>query len=33
MYKDKVLLRQKVTPRRVTLPNGRSFVARYERVS
>ena len=33
MYKDKVLLRQKVTPQRVTLPNGRSFLARYESVS
>ena len=33
MYRDKVLLRRKVTPRRVTLPNGRSFVARCERVS
>ena len=30
MYRDKVLLRRKVTPRCVTLPNGRSFVARYE---
>ena len=33
MYREKVLLRWKVTPRRVTLPNRRSFVARYERVS
>ena len=33
MYREKVLLRRKVTPRRVTLPNRRSFVARYERVS
>ena len=33
MYRDKVLLRRKVTPRCVTLPNGRSFVARYGRVN
>ena len=33
MYRYKVLLRRKVTPKRVTLPNGRSFIARYERVS
>ena len=33
MYRNKVLLRQKVTPRRVILPNGRPFVARYKRVS
>ena len=29
MVRDKILLRQKVTPKRVTLPNGCSFVARY----
>ena len=33
MCKDKVLLRYKVTPQCVTLPYGRSFLARYERVS
>ena len=33
MYRKKILLRQKATPQRVTLPNGRSFLARYERVS
>ena len=33
MYKDKVLLGRKVTPQRVTLPDGRSFLARNERVS
>ena len=33
MYRDKVSLRQKVTRRRVRLPNGRSFLVRYERVS
>ena len=33
MYKDKVLLRQKVTPQRITLPDGRSFLARCDRVS
>ena len=30
---DKILLRRHVTPQRVALLNGRSFVARYERVS
>ena len=33
MYRKKILLRQKATPQRVTLPNRRSFLARYERVS
>ena len=33
MYKDKVLLRWKVTQQRVTLPDERSFLARYENVS
>ena len=33
MYRKKILLRQKATPQRVTLPNGQSFLARYERVS
>ena len=33
MYRKKILLRQNATPQRVTLPNGRSFLARYERVS
>ena len=33
IYKGKILLRWKVTPQRVTLPDGRSFLARYERVS
>ena len=33
MYKDKVLLRQKATPQRVRLPDGQSFLARYERLS
>ena len=32
-YRNKTLLRQKVTPQRVTLPNGRSFLATYERIS
>ena len=32
MYKNKILLRQKLTPQRVTLPDGRSFLARYENV-
>ena len=33
MYREKILLRQRTTPRRMTLPSGRSFVARYKRVS
>ena len=33
MVRDKILLRRRVTPRRVTLPNGKSFVARHERIS
>ena len=31
--REKILLRRLVAPKRVTLPNGQSFVARYERVS
>lgn len=33
MYRDKVLLRPKGTPQRVILLNGRSFLARYKKVS
>ena len=33
MGEDKILLRRHVTPQRVALLNGRSLVARYERVS
>ena len=33
IYRNKILLRQKVTPQHVTLPDERSFLARYERVS
>ena len=33
MQRDKVLLRRKVTPKHVALPNGRTFLIRYERVS
>ena len=33
MRRDKILLRRRVTPQRVTLPTGQSFVFRYERVS
>ena len=33
MVRNKILLRRKMTPKRVTLPDGHSFVARYERVS
>ena len=33
MRRDKILLRWRVTPQRVALPNGQSFVARYEWVS
>ena len=31
--KQKMILRRRVTPQRVRLPNGQSFVARYETVS
>ena len=31
--REKILLRRCVTPQRVRLPNGQSFLARYERVS
>ena len=33
MYRDKILLKRKVTPQRVKLPDGRSFLEKYERVS
>ena len=33
MPKQKIILRRRVTPQRVRLPNGQSFLARYERVS
>ena len=33
MYRNKILLRQKVSPQRVTLPNRQSFLVRNERVS
>ena len=33
MYRDKILLKRKVTPQRVKLPDGHSFLAKYERVS
>ena len=33
MVRDKILLRRKVMPKGITLPNGRSFFARYERIS
>ena len=33
MYRNKILLRRKVTPQRVKLPNGQSFLARYESIS
>ena len=33
MYTNKIMLRWNVTPQRVTLPDGWSFLARYERVS
>ena len=32
-YRDKLLLTQRVTPKQVILPDGRSFLARYERVN
>ena len=31
--REKILLRRRVTPQRVRLPNGQSFLAKYERVS
>ena len=31
--REKILLRRRVAPKRVMLPNGQSFVARYEKVS
>ena len=31
--KENALLRQRVTPQKVRLPNGTSFLARYERLS
>ena len=33
MPKQKIVLRRRVTPQTVRLPNGQSFVARYKRVS
>ena len=30
--KDKYVMMKRATPKHVTLPNGRTFVARYERV-
>ena len=33
MPKQKIILRRRVTPQRVRLPNGQSFLARYERVN
>ena len=33
MVRDKILLRRRVNPKRVDLPDGRTFYARYERVS
>ena len=33
MYRDKILLRCRTVPKRITLPNGQSFIARYEGVS
>ena len=30
--KDKYVMMKRTTPKRVTLPNGRTFVARYKRV-
>ena len=33
MMREKILLRRRVAPKRVTLRKGQSLVARYERVS
>ena len=32
-WKDNYVMMKMITPKRVTLPNGRTFVARYKRVS
>ena len=32
MYKDKILLRSRIAATQITLPNGQSFVAKYERI-
>ena len=32
-HRNKILSRRKITPQRVTLPNGQSFLVRYKRVS
>ena len=31
--REKILLRQRVIPKKVTLPNGQTFYVRYERTS
>ena len=31
--REKILLRKRTSPKQVTLPNGTTFVARYERIS
>ena len=33
MVRDKILLHRRVNPKRVTLPDGRTFYTRNERVS
>ena len=33
MHRDKILRRQKVTPKRVTLPDGQYILARYEKLT
>ena len=33
MARDNILLRRRAVPKKVTLPNGRTFYAKYERVS
>ena len=31
--RDTIIMMKRVTPKRINLPNGRTFVARYERVT
>ena len=31
--RDRIIMMKRDTPKRVTLPNGRTFIARYERVT
>ena len=33
MMREKIILRRRTSPKQVTLPNGITFTARYERIS